>query len=161
MMKSKAIITFLFAGVIVAGLLVGRSIHSDPVSNKIESADKMRDHRPNETNQKLDRSWNELIEKFNIDVSDLFQVDYSDNHHIWEKFKRNEQISFTDSLKKAMESHKIGDLLPVLLIDKDATKTIMLFHRDDGKGKAVKVILSTRNTTKGKEWFVDGVPEER
>jgi hypothetical protein len=77
-----------------------------------------------------------------------------------------EKSSFYEALLSAMSEHqKVGDMMPVLLVNSDKTKAVILFKRDEGKGASVKIELTlaegtTKSDKASKVWKVDSVEEK-
>jgi len=67
-----------------------------------------------------------------------------------------------------MEKHsKVGDMMPLMLVNDDKSKVIILFQHDEGKGKTVKIELALKGNAKSlsanessKEWTVESVEEK-
>lgn len=158
----------VFPSLLTVAILTGVGMGSAPYyvdaqkkeSKTIKPEDQIKNHRSEKTNKLLERTWNAAIAAFNIDTNGLEQVDYADNHHIWDKLDTREQVSYTETLHQAMSHHKIGDYEPLLLVGKDVTQTTILFQRGDDK-TSVKIELKSKTGDNGKEWFVDGQPEEK
>jgi hypothetical protein len=158
----------VFPSLLTVAILTGVGMGSAPYyvdaqkkeSKTIKPEDQIKNHRSEKTNKLLERTWNAAIAAFNIDTNGLDQVDYADNHHIWDKLDTREQVSYTEAVHQAMSHHKIGDYEPLLLVDKDVTQTTILFQRGDDK-TSVKIELKSKTGDNGKEWFVDGQPEEK
>ncbi|MEJ8547274.1 hypothetical protein [Brevibacillus borstelensis] len=172
MKKSTRLIVSMFVVAAIAGGSFG-VFYSDANASKkqIEESDKMKKHRSKETNDKIEKSWKSAKETFEFDDSDWTKYDYADRSHFTKTLSEQEKSSFYEAMLNAMSEHqKVGDMMPILMVNKDKTKAVIMFKRDEGKGKSVKIELALEGDSKAsisaesdketREWKVDSVEEK-
>jgi hypothetical protein len=137
----------------------------------VKQADKVKIHRSNETKEKIEKAWNSAKETFAFDDRGWTQYDYADRSHFTATMSEQEKSSFYEAMLSAMSEHqKVGDMMPILLVNNDKTKAVILFKRDEGKGASVKIELtlaegstsstSAKSDKASKVWKVDSVEEK-
>jgi len=154
------------------GILYGaENAKASKMKAEVKQEDKMKIHRSKETNEKIEKAWKSAKETFAFDDSDWTQYDYADRSHFTETLSEQEKNSFYEAMLSAISEHqKVGDMMPILLVNKDKTKAVIMFKRDEGKGKSVKIELtleegskssiSAKSDKESKEWKVDSVEEK-
>ena len=176
MKKRMWIVTSLFAVAAIAGVGIGSFYGAEDANAtkkkvEIKASDKMKDHRPKEVNEKIEKAWNNAKDTFEFDDSEWSAYEYADRSHFTETLSEEENSSFEDALLSAIMKHqKLGDMMPLLLVNSDQTKAVVLFQRDGGKGKSVKIELAMKKDSskssssskeeKSKEWKVEDVEEK-
>jgi len=158
----------MFAVAAIAGgsFYGAEDANASKMTADVKQADKMKIHRSKETNEKIEKAWKSAKETFTFDDRGWTQYDYADRSHFTATMSEQEKSSFYEALLSAMSEHqKVGDMMPVLLVNSDKTKAVILFKRDEGKGASVKIELTlAEGTTKSdkapKVWKVDSVEEK-
>ncbi|GEB32496.1 hypothetical protein [Brevibacillus parabrevis] len=150
-MKRKAIVSLLvvagIAGALGSFALAGeKATPSKP--QKFVAAEST---RPAELNEKLQKSWEVSINKFDIDTDQYTAYDYFDRKVILEQLPAEERMSYSDAILQAVNSvRKEGDLMPMLLVKDDLSETIIVFQRNDGTGTSVELVLKEQDSNKNK-----------
>ncbi|KKX57102.1 hypothetical protein [Brevibacillus borstelensis] len=173
MKKRNVVITSMFTFAVLSGVAFGGFYGVEPVNAKkekveIKKEEKMSDYRPEEINKKIESSWEDALKTYEIDDSQWTKIDYADRIHLTQTLSDEEKTSFYDAMLGAMEKHsKVGDMMPLMLVNDDKSKVIILFQHDEGKGKTVKIELALKGNAKSlsanessKEWTVESVEEK-
>ncbi len=156
------------AGVSLVSLYGIQDVQATKEKVKIKNEEKMMDHRPKEIREKIEKSWSNALKAYAIDDSEWTKIDYADSIHLTETLSQEEKTSFIDSMYGAMEKYsKIGDMMPLMLVNEDKSKVVILFQHDEGKGKTVKIELALKgeansltNDGASRKWTVENVEEK-
>lgn len=156
------------AGVSFVGFYGVEDAQATKEKVKIKSEEKMMDHRSKETSEKIEKSWRNALKVYDINDSEWTKIDYADRIHLTDTLSEEEKTSFYTAMFNAMEKHsKIGDMMPLMLVNKGKSKVIILFQHDEGKGKTVKIELALKEGVKSfsndgasKEWTIEKVEEK-
>ncbi|KZE44663.1 hypothetical protein AV540_23800 [Brevibacillus parabrevis] len=150
-MKRKAIVSLLVVGGIVGALGSFALAGEKATPSKPQKFVAAESTRPAELNEKLQKSWEVSINKFDIDTDQYTAYDYFDRKVILEQLPAEERMSYSDAILQAVNSvRKEGDLMPMLLVKDDLSETIIVFQRKDGTGTSVELVLKEQDSNKNK-----------
>ncbi len=111
--------------------------------------------------KKLDKSWNESLNKFDLNRNDWRFFDWFNTEEITVSMSEADKSNYLDSLTNSVNSvRQKGDLVPIVLVNRDITKTIVLFQRNEGEGKSVKVVLIAKKSKQGTNWVIESTTEK-
>jgi hypothetical protein len=168
--KRAWIVVGMFAVAAIAGgsFYGAEDAKASKMTADVKQADKMKIHRSKETNEKIEKAWNSAKETFAFDDRGWTQYDYADRSHFTATMSEQEKSSFYEAMLSAMAEHqKVGDMMPILLVNNDKTKAVIIFKRDEGKGTSVKIELTlaegstpSDSTKESRAWKVDSVEEK-
>ncbi|NRQ53513.1 hypothetical protein [Brevibacillus sp. HD1.4A] len=138
-------------------------------SNAQEEIVYMKEKRSDELNQKLEHSWQVAIGKFGINEQAFNKFDWFDTDLITMNLQEPESSNLNDGLTNALnEVREAGDLVPVVLTTPDLAEIFILFQRDEGQGKSVKLKVSSyfaeienkHQKIVTRKWKLDSVEEK-
>ncbi|WP_103106299.1 hypothetical protein [Brevibacillus reuszeri] len=118
---------------------------------------KMSQLRSEQENNKLNDSWEELKTEFMVTDNEWKAYDYFDTDLITQQMNEKEATSFNDTVLEAItDVREKGDLVPVVLVNKELNVAKILFEREEGKGEKIEITLEKN----GETWAVNGVEKQ-
>ncbi|WP_312117420.1 hypothetical protein [Brevibacillus reuszeri] len=106
----------------------------------------------------IKRSWSKGIDRLKVSTTDYLQFNYFETNKITQKMGDEEATSFNDTLLESFISvRKKGDLVPVVLMNRELSKSILVFQENEGKGGFVGIFMSVDSSTGKKKWQLDSI----
>ncbi|WP_103106300.1 hypothetical protein [Brevibacillus reuszeri] len=131
-----------------------------PVETRLytEKQQRNNDQSTVEFDDHIKRSWSKGINRLNVSTTNYLQFNYFDTDKITQKMGDEEATSFNDTLLNSLISvRKKGDLVPIVLINKELSEAILVFQENEGKGGFVGIFMSVNSITGKKKWQLDSI----